>query len=89
MNMELSTFEIEVGQLLIDTLDLEIEVQEILPNAALFYEGLSLDSIDALEISLEISKRYKFDLRSDDENNANIFANIRALAAHIEENKQA
>ena len=46
--------------------------------------GLGLDSIDALELALEISKRYGFQLRSDDENNLRIFRSLRSLAAHIE-----
>lgn len=53
----------------------------------MFKTGLGLDSIDALEMALEISKRYGFQLRSDDENNIRIFSSLRSLAAHIEANK--
>ena len=35
-------------------------------------DGLGLDSIDILEVALEVSQRYGFQLRSDDENNQKI-----------------
>jgi acyl carrier protein len=80
--------ELEVAQLIIDTLNLEdISVEEIEPEAALFREGLGLDSIDALELALAISRQYGFQLRSDDEDNAHIFSSLRALAGHIEKNR--
>jgi acyl carrier protein len=84
----LLTPEKEVAQLIIDTLNLEdIEADEIDPEEALFREGLGLDSIDALELALGISRRYGFQLRSDDENNARIFSSLRALTAHIEQHR--
>ncbi len=46
-----------------------------------------LDGDDALEIALAISKRYGFQLRSDDENNVRIFASLRSLAEHIARNR--
>lgn len=36
-----------------------------------------------LEIALVISKRYGFQLRSDDADNARIFSSLRALTTHI------
>jgi len=36
-----------------------------------------------LEIALVISKRYGFQLRSDNADNTRIFASLRALTAHI------
>lgn len=80
--------ELEVAQLIIDTLNLEdIGAAEIDPDEPLFNEGLGLDSIDALELALAISKNYGFQLRSDDENNAQIFSSLRALSKHIETNR--
>lgn len=77
----------EVAKLIVDALNLEIGPDEIDPNAPLFREGLELDSIDMLEIALEVSKRYGFQLRSDDADNARIFASLAALAAHIAEKR--
>lgn len=75
--------EAELAQLFVDALNLEIAAAEIDPAAPLFGEGLGLDSIDILEVALEISQRYGFQLRSDDENNQTIFRNLRSLAAHV------
>lgn len=84
----LSSLEKEVAQLIIDALNLEdIEVEDIEPEAALFKEGLGLDSIDALELALAISRKYGFQLRSDDQDNARIFSSLRALSAHIEQHR--
>lgn len=86
--VEMSELETEIGQLIVDTLNLEdVEVQDIEPEEALFREGLGLDSIDALELALAISKRYGFQLKSDDSDNARIFSSLRALSGHIENNR--
>ena len=73
----------EVAALIIEALNLETGPDEIEPDAALFGSGLGLDSIDVLEIALVISKRYGFQLRSDDADNARIFSSLRALTTHI------
>jgi len=80
--------ELEVAELIIEALNLEdISAAEIEPEVPLFREGLGLDSIDALEIAMAISQKYGFQLRSDDPNNAAIFATLRQLSEHIEKNK--
>ena len=81
------TLEAEVARLIVEALHIEVAPEEIDPEAPLFGEGLGLDSIDALEIALAVSKRYGFQLRSDDERNGRIFRSLRALAAHIETNR--
>ena len=83
-----SGLELEVAQLIIDTLNIEdLEPIEIDPKQPLFREGLGLDSIDALELSLAISKQYGFQIRSDDSENNQIFATLRSMSEHIEKNK--
>ena len=82
-----SPLEAEVAALIVSSLQLEVAPEEIEPDAPLFGEGLGLDSIDALEIALAVSRRYGFQLRSDDERNGRIFASLRALSAHIEKNR--
>ena len=78
----------ELKQLLIDVLNLEdVSVEQIDSEAPLFGEGLGLDSIDALEIALAVSKRYGFQLRSDNADNRKIFASLRALSAHVQEHR--
>jgi acyl carrier protein len=84
----LSPAELELAGLIIETLNLEdVSADEIEPEAPLFGEGLGLDSIDALELSLMISKRYGIQLRSDDPDNLRTFASLRSLTAHIEQHR--
>ena len=86
---ELSSLELEVANLIIDSLALEdISAADIAPEEALFNEGLGLDSIDALELAMAISQKYGFQLKSDDSNNAKIFSSLRNLTNHIEANRQ-
>ena len=79
--------QLEVATLMVDTLNLELAPQEIAADAPLFYEGLGLDSIDALELALEISRRYGFEMRAEDEGNQQIFGSLQALCAHIGKNR--
>lgn len=73
----------EVTELIISALNLDVTASEVEPDAPLFGEGLGLDSIDILELALVISKRYGFQLRSDNEDNIRIFTSVRALTTHI------
>lgn len=73
----------EIAELIVSALNLDMQPGEIAPDAPLFGEGLGLDSIDVLEVALVVSKRYGFQLRSDNEDNVRIFASLRALTAHI------
>jgi len=81
------SLEKEVAALIVDTLNLRIDPATIDTEAPLFGDGLGLDSIDALELAMAISKQYGFRLRSNDENNANIFASLRSLSEHIAANR--
>ncbi len=85
-----SPAEHELAQLLVESLNLEgVDAAQIEPEAPLFGDGLGLDSIDALELALAISKNYGFQLRSDSDENRRIFASLRALSAHIEQHRSA
>ena len=84
----MSEFEREIAAMIIEVLNLEdISVDDIEAEAALFGEGLCLDSIDALELALAVSQRYGFQIKADDADNKNIFSSLRALAGHIEANR--
>jgi acyl carrier protein len=81
-------FELEVARLLVDALEMEeVAPEDIDPDAPLFGNGLGLDSLDALEIALAVSKTYGFQLRSDDSENLRIFASLRSLTKHIEQRR--
>ena len=73
----------EVADLLVAALNLEVAPADIDAEAPLYGDGLGLDSIDILELALEISKKYGFELRSDDDNNVRIFGSLRSLTAHV------
>ncbi len=73
----------ELAELIVEALNLEVRPDEIAADAPLYGEGLGLDSIDILEVALVVSKKYGFQLRSDDENNVRIFTSLGTLAAHI------
>ena len=84
---DLPALERELAALFVQALNLEVAAADIDPQASLFGEGLGLDSIDLLEVALEVSQRYGFQLRSDDENNQKIFQNLRSLAAHVAQHR--
>jgi len=73
----------ELAALFVQALNLDTPADSIDPTAPLYGDGLGLDSIDILEVALEVSHRYGFQLRSDDENNLKIFASLRSLAQHV------
>ena len=73
----------EVAALIVEALNLDVKPEDIQPDDPLYGEGLGLDSIDMLEISLVISKQYGFQLKSDNDNNVQIFASLRSLSEHI------
>jgi len=79
--------EAKLARLIIDTLNLELGLGDLEPETALYGEGMGLDSIDILEVALAVSQQYGVTLHADDENNTKIFASIRALSDHIQENK--
>ncbi|HET9598481.1 MAG TPA: phosphopantetheine-binding protein [Anaeromyxobacteraceae bacterium] len=79
----------EIKQLIIDTLRLErVTPEAIDPTAPLFVEGLGLDSIDALELAMEIRKRYGVRTAANDERNRAIFSSVRSLASFISDHRQ-
>lgn len=79
----------EIAALIVETLDLDdITPADIDPIAPLFGNGLGLDSIDALELSFVIAKKYDVRLRSDDERNHEIFSSLTSLTRHISENRK-
>ena len=71
--------------LIIETLDLEdISPDDIVDDEPLFGEGLGLDSIDALELGLEIRKKYGVRINAEKDDVKTIFSSVSALALFIE-----
>lgn len=80
----------ELARLIVENLNLEnVDPASIDPAAPLFGGDLGLDSIDALELALAVSKRYGIQLRSDNPDNRRVFGSLRALAQHIGSNTVA
>lgn len=78
----------ELATLIVACLNLEsMTPEQIAPDAPLFGGDLGLDSIDALEIALAVSKHYGFQLRSDNPDNRQIFTSLRTLSEHIEQHR--
>lgn len=87
---EQTTAQHELATLIVESLNLEaVTADQIEPEAPLFGGDLGLDSIDALEIALAVSKRYGFQLRSDNPENRQIFTSLRTLSEHIERHRAA
>ncbi len=75
----------ELKDMIITTLNLEdIKTSDIKDDEALFGDGLGLDSVDALELSLAISKKYNVVIDKKVDNVREIFANIENLANFIQ-----
>jgi acyl carrier protein len=80
----MNKLEQELAALIIGELNLEdVQLGDVTADTPLYGEGLGLDSIDILEIALLISKKYGFELRSDNPDNQKIFATLGALAAYV------
>lgn len=82
-----SPFEQEVAKLIVQALKVRVDPASIQPEAALFNEGLGLDSIDALELALAISQTYGYQIKSSDPDIKASFSSLRALAKAIEKNR--
>lgn len=84
----MNELENELAGLIIGELNLEdIQITDVCGDTVLYGEGFGLDSIDILEIALLISKKYGFELRSDNPDNTKIFSTLGSLAAYVAEHR--
>ena len=87
--MTLEETEQKVKVIIVSSLDLEdVSPSDIDTEAPLFGEGLGLDSIDALELGMAIKREFGISFSKDPAENKRVFRSVRALAAHIMEQKQ-
>ena len=77
----------EVAKLMVECLNLDISADQINPDAPLYDDGLGLDSIDVLEVSLMVSKRYGIQMSNNSADNQHIFSSLRSLCDYIATNK--
>ena len=79
---------LELKQMIIKAANLEdVTPEEIEDSAPLFVEGLGLDSIDALELSVAVDMQYGINISDSDIAKA-AFASIDTLAAFVMEHRK-
>lgn len=74
----------EVKNLLIKTFDLEEDASNISDDTAIIGSGLELDSVDALEIVVQIEKQFRRKIRNEDIK-MEAFKNVSTLTNFINE----
>ncbi|HEX4336746.1 MAG TPA: phosphopantetheine-binding protein [Polyangiaceae bacterium] len=80
---------LELKRLIIEELDLRDQTPaSIDDDAALFGEGLGLDSLDALQLAVAIEERFGIVIPEDDRAKE-IFASVSALAVHVAANRSS
>jgi len=78
----------ELKILMIEGLHLEdVQADDIDLDEPLFGDGLGLDSIDALEISVLLDRKYGVRISSGDDRNPEIFASLRSLTDFVAINR--
>lgn len=87
--MASDALKLQVKELIIEALMIEdMEPAEIEDAGALFGEGLGLDSVDALELAMEIERVFGVTLPDSKEGRA-VFASVDTLSAYIDANRVA
>lgn len=84
----LTELELEVARMIVSVLNLDVAAESVDPEAALYGQGLGLDSIDMLELAVAIKKRYGFQIRSDDPDTVQTFSSLRSLTTTIERRRE-
>lgn len=83
-----AALELELKELIVEALMLEdVTPVSIDSEAALFGDGLGLDSIDVLELAMALHRRYGIKTKADDDRNRAIFASVRSLATFVAESR--
>ncbi len=78
----------EIAALTIDKLMLSGLTPETMEPELSLVEDYGLDSIDLLELAMAISRKYGVEFKDGSEENVVHFASLRALARHVEANRE-
>lgn len=73
----------EIKQAIVRSLRLPMQPEEIGDSTPLFGEGLGLDSIDVLELVLEIERTFGVSI-TDEQTGTQVLRSVDTIAAHIE-----
>jgi len=77
----------DIKQAIIRSLRLPITAAEIADDVPLFGEGLGLDSIDVLELVLELERSFGVSI-TDEQTGARVLHSVHSIAAFIEANRK-
>jgi acyl carrier protein len=77
----------EVKAAIVRCLRMPIKPEEITDDMPLFDEGLGLDSIDALEIILELQRSFRVEI-SDEQVGKRVLRSVRTIVEFIESSRQ-
>lgn len=72
----------EIKQAIVRSLRLPMKPEEIGDSTPLFGEGLGLDSIDVLELVLEIERTFGVAI-TDEQTGSQVLRSVESIAAHI------
>jgi acyl carrier protein len=73
----------EIKQAIVRSLRLPMQPEEIGDSTPLFGEGLGLDSIDVLELVLEIERSFGVSI-TDEQTGTQVLRSVDTIAQHIE-----
>ena len=73
----------EIKQAIVRSLRLPMQPEEIGDSTPLFGEGLGLDSIDVLELVLELERSFGVTI-TDEQTGAQVLRSVDAIAEYIE-----
>jgi acyl carrier protein len=77
----------DIKQSIIRSLRLPITAAEIGDDVPLFGEGLGLDSIDVLELVLELERSFGVAIR-DEETGARVLRTVNTIAEYVKANRK-
>jgi len=85
---DINSLKQELKGLIISAANLSLKPEEIADSSPLFREGLALDSIDLLEIVVQLDKKYQFKIRNDEQGRKSL-ASVQTLAEALWASKKS
>ena len=81
------TLRAEIKQAIVRSLRLPIKAEDIADDVPLFGEGLGLDSIDVLELVLELERSFGVAI-TDEATGARVLRTVNTIAEFVEANRK-
>jgi acyl carrier protein len=78
---------VQIKQAIVRSLKLPIKAEEIQDAAPLFGEGLGLDSIDALELVLELERSFGVVI-GDEQTGGKVLRSVDSIAEYVTQQRQ-